>query len=64
MAMCDGYVIATFLNSLPPSESDAALLVVMRRVMETGEGGYWVGVLLMASAIAAMMSTADSGLVT
>ena len=50
----------TLLGSLPPSESDAALLEVMRVVMGTGEAGYWLATLLMGAAIAAMMSTADS----
>ncbi|KAL1526002.1 hypothetical protein AB1Y20_020826 [Prymnesium parvum] len=52
----------SLLGTLPPADSDAALLQVMSIVMRSSEGGYWIAVLLMAAAIAAMMSTADSAL--
>ena len=53
---------ASILPELPLSESDDLLLVIMSRLMASGEGGYWCSVLLMCALIAAMMSTADSGL--
>lgn len=53
----------SLLPSLPVADSDELIFAVMGRLMEErGDAGYWICVLLMCALIAAMMSTADSGL--
>lgn len=50
------------LGELDGARSDDLLFAVIARLMAAGAGGYWCAVLLMCALVAAMMSTADSGL--
>ena len=47
---------------LPASQADDLLLLVLQAVMRDGTAGYWLAVLLLCALVAALMSTADSGL--
>ena len=47
---------------LPASQADDLLLLVLQAVMRDGAAGYWLAVLLLCALVAALMSTADSGL--
>ena len=47
---------------LPASQADDLLLLVLQAVMRDGAVGYWLAVLLLCALVAALMSTADSGL--
>ena len=47
---------------LPASEADDLLLLVLQVMMRDGAAGYWLAVLLLCALVAALMSTADSGL--
>ena len=47
---------------LPVSQADDLLLLVLQAVMRDGAAGYWLAVLLLCALVAALMSTADSGL--
>jgi SSS family solute:Na+ symporter/sodium/pantothenate symporter len=59
-----GIIAIVQFPGLGKAESDQVLALILRDVMSTGALGYWVVVMVLAAIVAALMSTADSALLT
>jgi SSS family solute:Na+ symporter len=59
-----GLIAIPLYPGLDATGSDQVLALILRDVMTTGAFGYWTVVVLLAAVVAALMSTADSALLS
>ena len=64
VAIVVGVYGAAYFQGLQASETDTILTVICRRIQDESRFGYWLVVVLFASVLAAIMSTADSVLLS
>jgi SSS family transporter len=64
IAVIVGVVGASVVQGLQGSESDAILTILCRKIQEESAFGYWLVVVIFAAVLAAIMSTADSVLLS
>jgi SSS family solute:Na+ symporter/sodium/pantothenate symporter len=64
LAVTVGIITLAHFPGLSTIQSDRALMVISREIQSSSQVGYWVVVVLFAALLAAIMSTADSALLS